>query len=75
MDKKNITFYIKLFVPIVIGLVMFALPTPEGLSVNAWLYASIFVALIIALILEPVPPALIGVVAITIAVLCKVGPA
>ncbi len=65
----------KLLAPIVIGLGVFFLPTPEGLSLNAWIYASIFAALLVGLILEPIPPALIGVIAITVAVLFKVGPA
>ncbi|PID47531.1 MAG: anion permease [Proteobacteria bacterium] len=65
---------IKLIVPIVVGLAVFFLPTPAQLSLNAWIYASIFAALIVGLILEPIPPAFIGVIAITTAVLLKVGP-
>ncbi len=79
MDKKiDYAFYTKLFVPILVGFITYFLSQclgGGGLSANAWLYASIFFALIVALILEPIPAALIGVIAITIATLFKVGPA
>lgn len=64
----------KLIVPIFIALVIALIPAPDGLSTNAWLYFAIFVGLIIGLILEPIPPALIGIVAIVIAVVLRVGP-
>ncbi|MBZ7942133.1 DASS family sodium-coupled anion symporter [Campylobacter molothri] len=67
-------FYIKLFIPFVVGLIVYFIPIPEGLNANAWLYFSIFIGLIIGLILEPISPALIGVIAVTLAVLFKVGP-
>ncbi len=72
-QNLDVAFYVKLISPIVVGLIIYICPTPDGLSNNAWLYCSIFAALIIALILEPIPAALIGVIAITIAVVFKVG--
>ncbi|MFY0746091.1 DASS family sodium-coupled anion symporter [Campylobacter sp. LH-2024] len=67
-------FYVKLFIPFVVGLIVYFIPIPEGLNANAWLYFSIFIGLIIGLILEPISPALIGVIAVTLACLFKVGP-
>ncbi|WP_270977383.1 DASS family sodium-coupled anion symporter [Campylobacter helveticus] len=67
-------FYIKLLAPLAFAFLIYLIPTPDGLSPNAWLYLSIFVGLIVGLILEPIAPALIGVIAVTIAVLFKVGP-
>nr|WP_252972762.1 SLC13 family permease [Campylobacter helveticus] len=67
-------FYIKLLAPLAFAFLIYLIPTPQGLSPNAWLYLSIFVGLIVGLILEPIAPALIGVIAVTIAVLFKVGP-
>lgn len=67
-------FYIKFLAPIVFAFIIYIIPTPEGVSLNTWLYFSIFIGLIIGLILEPIPPALMGVIAVTIAVLFKVGP-
>ncbi|MBK1964157.1 DASS family sodium-coupled anion symporter [Campylobacter novaezeelandiae] len=64
----------KLFLPIIIAVVFYFIPTPEGLSNNSWLYLSIFIGLIIGLMLEPIPPALIGVIAITLVVIFKIGP-
>ena len=72
--NSNYTYYVKLLAPVIVGLFVFMCPTPEGLSGNAWLYASIFAGLIVGLILEPIPPALIGIIAVVLAVLFKVGP-
>jgi len=71
---SNHKYYVKLLAPVIVGICVFISPTPEGLSFNAWLYASIFLALIVGLILEPIPPALIGMIAVVLAVLFKVGP-
>ncbi|ANE33541.1 DASS family sodium-coupled anion symporter [Campylobacter hyointestinalis] len=74
------SFYIKLLAPFLLGIFVFLSPriwgveAPDGLSINAWLYFSIFVSLTLGLILEPVSPALISLVAVTIAVVFKVGP-
>ena len=72
---------VKLVTPVMVGVIVYALPylltgsaSPDGLSSNAWLYLSIFIALTVGLILEPIPPALIGVIAIVVSVLFKVGP-
>ncbi|MBZ7938792.1 DASS family sodium-coupled anion symporter [Campylobacter sp. W0014] len=67
-------FYVKLLTPFIVGLIIYFIPVPEGLNSNAWLYFSIFIGLIIGLILEPIAPALIGIIAVTLAVLFKVGP-
>ncbi|TKX33795.1 DASS family sodium-coupled anion symporter [Campylobacter taeniopygiae] len=67
-------FYVKLLTPFIVGLIIYFIPIPEGLNSNAWLYFSIFIGLIIGLILEPIAPALIGIIAVTLAVLFKVGP-
>lgn len=66
--------YTKLLIPVVIGLVVFLLPTPEGLSSNAWLYFSIFLAVVVGLIIEPVPAALVGLIGIGVCIWFKVGP-
>ena len=43
------------------------------LTHNIWVYLSIFVGVIVGLILEPVPPALVGVIGVIIAVFFRVG--
>lgn len=59
--------YWKAIVPIVVGGLLLLLPVPEGLKPNAWYYFSLFVAVIIALILEPIPAAAVGLVGVTLA--------
>ena len=55
---------IRLLIPILIGIFVVLLPTPEGLSTNAHQFFAVFLAVIIALILEPIPAALIGLVGV-----------
>ncbi|MDX4059848.1 anion permease [Aliarcobacter skirrowii] len=70
MSSKNI----KLLIPILLALVIWFIPAPEGLSQEAWRFFGIFLAVIIGLILEPVPAALIGFAGISlIAVLGLMG--
>jgi anion transporter len=42
------------------------IPPPSGLAAGAWNYFALFVAIVIALILEPIPPAAVGLVGITL---------
>lgn len=73
------TNIIKLSAPIFTALFVLALAFAFAdftiLSLKAWIFVSIFAALVVGLILEPLPPAFIGVIAIAVAVLFKVGPA
>lgn len=54
--------YIKLFAPVLVAMIIFILPTLDGLSQNTWLYFSIFIGIVVGLILEPIPTALVGLV-------------
>lgn len=69
---------LKCVLPIIVGLVVYVLQfvmgLPDGITANQWLYFSIFMGVIVGLILEPIPAALIGLVGIVVAVICKVGP-
>ncbi len=69
------TKYIKLFAPVFVAVVIFILPTPEGLSQNTWLYFSIFIGVVVGLILEPIPAALVGLIGVGICIWFKIGPA
>lgn len=51
--------------PIGIGVLLLVLPTPHGLTPQAWHYFAIFAATIVALITEPIPGAAVGLVAVT----------
>src|SRR4030095_6549206 len=59
--------YWKSLIPIAAGLALLLLPIPEGLKPNAWYYFALFVAVIIALILEPIPAAAVGLMRVTAA--------
>ncbi len=53
--------------PLIVWLAIALIPHPSGLSTSAWNYFGLFAAVIIALILEPIPPGAVGLVGITIA--------
>jgi len=50
----------KSILPLLLGISIALLPVPQGLTVTAWYYFAIFSAVILALILEPIPAAAIG---------------
>jgi L-tartrate/succinate antiporter len=52
-----------------VWLVLLLVPHPVGLSVGAWHYLALFAAVIVALILEPIPPAAAGLAGVTAAAL------
>ena len=54
--------------PLVVWPAIALIPHPAGLSTNAWNYLALFTAVIVALILEPIPPAAVGLVGITLSV-------
>lgn len=53
-------------IPIGIGICLAILPAPAGLGQHAWWYFSVFVGVVAALVLEPVPPAATGFIAIAL---------
>ena len=70
MSKQTI----KLFLPLVVLLILWFIPAPEGLNPNAWHFLAIFFAVVVGLIIEPVPAALVGFTGISlVAVLGLVG--
>jgi L-tartrate/succinate antiporter len=54
-------------VPLALGLLVALVPTPTGLSASAWHYFALFVAVIVALITDPLPGAAVGLIGITTA--------
>ena len=57
----------EVIVPLAIGLVIAMVPVPAGLSLNAWRYFALFATVIVALITEPIPPAIIGMAGVIVA--------
>lgn len=65
----------KAIIPIAVLVVLWFIPSPEGLSTNAWHFLAIFFAVVVGLILEPVPAALIGFAGISlVAILGLIDP-
>jgi anion transporter len=52
--------------PVLVWLAIVLIPHPAGLSCNAWEYLGLFVAVVVALMLEPIPPAAVGLVGVTV---------
>ncbi len=54
-------------IPIIVAIVIALIPTPGGLASNAWYFFALFAGTIVALVLEPIPGAAIGLTAVTVA--------
>ncbi|BAK74528.1 MAG: DASS family sodium-coupled anion symporter [Arcobacter sp.] len=60
---------IKYIVPVAVLLILWFIPAPEGLSANAWHFLAVFFAVVVGLIIEPVPAALVGFTGISLVAL------
>lgn len=47
------------------------IPAPEGLKQEAWYFLSIFIGVVVGLIIEPVPAALVGLIGVTVVAMLK----
>ena len=56
----------KAVAPLALGGAILLSPVPAGLSVQAWQFFALFVTVIAALILEPIPAAAIGLMGVTV---------
>lgn len=65
---------VQLFIIILLGVGINLVPAPDGLSCEAWIFFSIFLCVVIGLIVEPFPPAFIGLLGVVTASLFKIGP-
>ncbi|MFZ5425750.1 MAG: anion permease [Thermodesulfobacteriota bacterium] len=66
---------IKAIIPVALGLAVWAIPAPAGLDAGAWAYFALFVGVVAALVLEPIAPALAGLIGVSIAAIFKLVPA
>ena len=58
--------------PVVAAIVIALIPAPGGLAQHTWYYFAIFAGVIVGLMLEPIPGAAIGLIAVTlVTVLCE----
>lgn len=65
---------LKFAIIVIIGVIVSLFPTPEGLNHDGWIYFSLFISVLIALIVEPFPSAYIGLFGVVVACVLKVGP-
>lgn len=59
----------KLLAPLAVMAVMLLIPVPDGMPPQAWHYFAVFVAMIVGMILEPIPATAISFIAVTICVI------
>ena len=59
----------KALLPPLIGIGIALLPAPAGLAPYAWHYFALFAAVVVALVLEPLPGGAVGLLGLTVAVI------
>jgi len=64
----------KALLPLAVGVAVWLIPVPQGLQPGAWHYFALFLAVITALILEPIPAAAAGLIGITAAAAINLVP-
>ncbi len=64
MNRKLV---VNTVIPIAVWVILLAMPIPQGLAPHAWYYFAMFAAVIVGLILEPVPGSIIGLLGISVA--------
>ena len=57
---------LKALAPVVVAIAIALIPAPAGLAQHAWYYFAIFAGVIVGLMLEPLPGAVIGLIAVTV---------
>lgn len=65
LQLKTIPFLITL----VVGLILWFIPAPQGLDIKAWHLFAIFVATIVGLIVKPLPMGAVAILSITVCVI------
>lgn len=60
-----------LLLPIVVTLLLLLVPVPDGLPPYAWHFFAVFVGVIVGLIFEPLPGAVIGLTGVVVIALCS----
>ncbi|MBL0144315.1 MAG: anion permease [Betaproteobacteria bacterium] len=64
MDKKR---FASILIPLAVWAVLILIPVPAGLAPTAWYYFALFATVIVALITEPIPGSVIGLLGVSVA--------
>ena len=67
-NKKRL---LMMALPIIVAVLLLFVPVPDGLPPYAWHYFAIFVGVIVGLIFEPLPGAVIGITGVVVIALCS----
>ncbi|MFM2481648.1 anion permease [Celerinatantimonas sp. YJH-8] len=59
----------KNFLPIIIAILIAILPAPSGLDDYAWRYFAVFIGVVVGLVLEPLPGAVVGLIGVVVVAL------
>lgn len=57
----------RVIVPLLVCALLWMMPCPQGMSLEAWHFLAIFLAVLVGLVLEPFPAALLGLMGISVA--------
>lgn len=63
----NRTLLIRSLPPLAVWAILLVVPAPQGLAPSSWHYFAMFAAVIVGLILEPVPGSIIGLLGVSVA--------
>ena len=66
MTNKGSSLIWRAGIPLAVAALIALSPAPQGLAQNAWYYFAVFVAVIIALITEPIASAAVGLMGVTL---------
>ncbi len=66
--------WVKAVVPIAVAIFLWLLPVPQGLTPNAWAYFAVFIGVVVALVLQPLPGAAVGLIGVAAAAMLKLVP-
>jgi len=65
--RPRLSVLFRALAPFLIGGVVLVVPTPAGLTVNAWRFFALFLATITGVIAEPIPGAAVGMLGVSVA--------
>ena len=69
LSRINYRRWISFILPISLGIIVWFLPTPEGVSLQAWHLLAIFLGTIVAFVIKPIPQGAVAIVALVVVIL------